>query len=321
MTKSITNRFIRWLTGVHPDPVGVYWGRDGLCLVRLPVQTAGGALMAQCVYEASALGVTAENLTSALGQLRQSKVHLSVALPADEVIVRSMRVPVGLSDLQIEQIAIVEAVTNIPVPPEEICLDFLRADRVPLEGDEIVQLAFCRRERIDQVLACAEEANVQVAIVDRDMQAIHDVVVRHLLGAVCEAPDVYPFAVLLTAVEPRVLFCMGETDISSCLIRSNSQEGDPVRWHADIIEQISVCWTRIKLAQLAGDKRLQRVVYLEAGIVDPLDAFEAAMRLSLDCPVSRLPPVNAFLSLLPTVTEVPEEAALIALGMAIRKPR
>lgn len=247
------NWFIRWLKGATPRPVGAYWGEAGVCLMQ---QNAEG--LRRCVYQPPsadsaepALSIAVEKLVS-YGDVARQDFSLAVAINADEVFVRPLTVPAGLSDAQLEQVAIIEAVANLPVPPEEICLDFIRSDESPAEHDESLRLAFCRRERIDEILALAEGVPVSVDVVDRDVQALHDAVIKRRHA--CDRVDWidYPFAIVLTEINPRVVICLDELSFESYPISPPASE------QPDALEalrlQLSHCWTRCRMVR--GDDAL-----------------------------------------------------------------
>lgn len=247
--QSIRNRFLRWLVGKPPETVGLYWGEYGTCAVYQP-------MMGQqyVVYEAATPMSELPVWEAAISRLElmcgltREHMCLAVALDANDVFQRTMTVPTGLSDEQLDQVAIVEAVANLPVPPEEICLDFLR-EKTADEPNERVSLAFCRRETMDAILAAAEEVAVPVWVVDRDVQAIHDA-----LQADCATRGVelhYPFAILLTEVRPRLLICLNALSIEVYPIGSHQ---------TSLGTEIANCWTRCSLSRPVKLECLTQIV-------------------------------------------------------------
>lgn len=205
-----------------------------------------------CVYKPAAPDGDLSILASACEKLNVragtsgGAFELAMALDADDVFIRSIVVPTGLTDAQLEQVAIVEAVANVPVPPEEICLDFLRAATTVREREDRVALAFCRRERIDHLLAIAEGVPVKMGVVDRDVQAIHDAVCVCVGADSSDEPPRYPFALLLTSIKPRLVICLGPLNFEIYPIR---MADDPLTLPGeDVYQQIANCWTRCRMA-------------------------------------------------------------------------
>lgn len=305
------NRLFGWVNGRARKSVGVYWGSLGICLAH---QSPGKKPIAVYVpigkdAENSAWDEAAIRLETLCGVAR-SQVALSVALNADDMFVRAITVPEGLDDRQLEQVAIVEAVANLPVPPEEICLDFIRAG---IEGrDEIVKIAFCRRERIDEILACAEEIAIPVHVVDRDVQAIHDVIDQSL--STKDERIEYPFGIVLPEVAPRIAICLGPTDFEVYPIRLPSNENEDLS--AGLISQLGNCWTRCRMSRSVMATCLEQVFvvgnklapYGFLSIGQEGDVSKRIVPLVISSDVEMAAP-NSFL---------PEEVVLIALGMSGR---
>jgi hypothetical protein len=303
--QSIRNHFLRWLIGSPPETVGLYWGEYGTCAVYQP------AMGQQYVVYEPAMPISelpiweaAVSRLELMSGLSRRQMCLSVALDANDVFQRTMTVPNGLSDEQLDQVAIVEAVANLPVPPEEICLDSLR-DKTANAPNEIVNLAFCRRETMDAILAAAEEVGVPAWIVDRDVQAIHDA-----LQADCTVRGVelrYPFAILLTELHPRLLICLSALSI----------EVYPIGLHQTSLgAEIANCWTRCSLSRPVNLERLGQIVIVgdapevdTPGFKDLMDQTGAKIILPPDWQSENAP----FSEPMP-----PSEILLVAQGMSRR---
>ncbi len=324
------NRFVRWLKGVAPQSIGAYWGEGGVCLM---LQDAEG--FRRCVYQPlsvdsveSAMAVAIERLWS-YGNAVRHDYSLAVAMGADDVFVRTLTVPAGLSDAQIEQIATIEAVANLPVPPEEICLDFIRDDAaiVPavssaLPSDETIRLAFCRRERIDEILATAEAIPLSVRVVDRDLQALHDAVMA-LHATEAENHKInYPFALLLTELNPRFVICLDALSFETYPIKLPVNE--PGNVFDALGPQIVNCLTRCRMVRGDDALALKHIICVGANLSE-LPERSAwlqdlnAGRVDNEPAISQLPmdDLRALVSadgLLP-----PDELLLIAAGMAGRQ--
>lgn len=301
------NRLRRWLLGDSPKMIGVYWGNQGTCAAYWPSR----GMPCVAFEPASSLG----NMPSWESVIRRIEVmagigrkdfSLAIALNADDVFLRAMSVPPGLSDQQLEQVAIVEAVANIPVPPEEICLDFVRMNGTDNQNEE-VRLAFCRRERMDQILACAEEVALPAWVVDRDVQALHDMVQIERLSTDAEAG--YPFAILLMENFPRLLICFDQLSI----------EVFPLRAYENTLEEeISSCWTRCRLSRSGNLNNLHQIVAI--GMLYASNP-QLLAKLSEKLGVETIQYKGNHTDSFPVIGEQlpPEEIRLIALGMARRE--
>ena len=309
------NWLIRWFQGRLPQTVGVYSGEAGICLVK-----ADALLGYCCIYqpptpeaEQPALKSAVQKL-QALSDVESRDLTLSVALEADEVFVRPLALPSGLSDEQVEQIAIVEAVANLPVPPEEICLDFIRASDLS-DGNEIVRLAFCRRERVDEILAEAEAAACTVSVIDRDLQALHDALISAHGMPETGTSFAYPFGVV-TQIKPRFLVCLSPNTFETYPIRIVESTG--VGAYDALRQQVMNYWNRS--CMLRSDEKRQLSVVL---LLDGSGLEEAAV--STGPSPDGAPPFrfvskpNFQGSMVDDEVEPPLEARLIALGMAGRQ--
>ena len=310
------NQFLRWLEGAPPQSVGMYWGDEGVCLVH-----QGTSGRRTCVYqppsvdgEQSPLSIAIKKLKT-YGNITSRDLSLAVAINADDVFIRSLVVPSGLSDAQLEQVAIVEAVANLPVPPEEICMDFMRTDQSESGQNENVRLAFCRRERIDDILAAAEGVPVSVSVVDRDVQALHDAVLgRALNSGMIDAPD-HPFAMLLTEITPRLVICLDALSFETYPIRI------PVNPTPELLEdlrqQLSNCWMRCRMVRGDDSMALNRLICIGAAL--PVDGgWLHGLNGMENCEVFPCATMDLQSLIVPGESNPPDEALLIAAGMCDR---
>jgi DNA-binding Lrp family transcriptional regulator len=236
---------------------------------------------------------------------------LAIALDADDVFLRTITVPEGLDDAQLEQVAIVEAVSNLPVPPEEICLDFTRVTSD--DHDELIGIAFCRRERIDEILACAEEVNIPVHVVDRDVQAIHDAIADKALSE--DVVIKYPFCIVLTEVSPRIIICLGPTDFEVYPIRMPLNDIEDS--YTSLLTQVGNCWTRCRMSRSIIPDALERLFMVgnvASKVKWPPINPEASVSKQMDILI-----MNESVEIAPANSFVPDEIVLIALGMSQRR--
>lgn len=300
------NRLLRWLVGSAPEVVGIYWGDRGTCAVY---ETEHGqrfvAYDAAIQQTDSSAWETAMRRLEVISGISRRDMCLSIALNADDVFLRSMTVPQGLSDAQLGQVAIVEAVANLPVPPEEICLDFVRSNAAQ-GADEMVSLAFCRREKMDELLACAEEIGVSAWIVDRDVQAIHDAIQAWWPEKNGELH--YPFAVFLTDVSPRLLICLDPVAIEVYPIGS---------YATTLSEEITSCWTRCSMSRALPVAKLTRIVVVGDALNTMTDGL-TELTEGTGIEVTHYQDARQAEAVVNDPVP-PSETLLIAMGMAQRK--
>lgn len=309
------NGFFRWLTGAAPQLLGVYWGVRGACLVLN--KPDGGRY---CVFQPPTVDGPNSTLSLALQRMEvltgfsRRDIGLAVAVDADDVFFRSLQVSAGMSERQVAQVAIVEAVASLPVPPEEICLDFIRTDLVDGGAAEMISVAFCRREVIDEILAESEGIGANILVVDRDAQALHDATLAYLDPEQSSRDAVYPFAMLLTESNPRVLICLNALTLETYPLRLPASPGAD---HSDLTQQIANCWTRCRMAHGANLPPLRCIV--ELGSSDPGHGINPG-QLGLEIPPKVVVLPSGLQQAWDAVVDVapPDEVMLIASGMAGR---
>ena len=306
------NRLKSWIEGRTRETIGGYWGRLGICLVNQPLDTKpvavfvpSGKNLESSVWEEAVVKL------EALGGVKRVQMALAIAIDADDVFVRTIMVPEGLDERQLEQVAIVEAVSNLPVPPEEICLDFIRGNS---DGrNEMVGMAFCRRERIDEILACAEEINIPVHVVDRDVQAIHDAIADKALSEDREIK--YPYGIVLTEVSPRIVICLGPTEFEVYPIRM--QSNDVQERSASLMTQLGNCWTRCRMSRANIAEVLEQVLII--GDMSPIpNSTSDGSEVSVSKKIHNLL-IGQSVEKISANNYVPDEIVLIALGMSKRR--
>jgi len=98
--------------------------------------------------------------------------NVVMALPPSVVITKKMMVPAGLSDLELEEQVEAEANQYIPFALEEASLDFCRLDELPnAQGDVEVLIVASRKEKVQDRLALAEAAGLNLKIIDVESYA------------------------------------------------------------------------------------------------------------------------------------------------------
>lgn len=308
------NWLLRWFRGSLPQTVGVYSGEAGVCLVK--EERPSGY---RCIYQPPVPEAEQPALLSAMQKLRVLSVDdrwaltLSVALDTDEVFVRPLVLPPGLSDEQVAQIAIVEAVANLPVPPEEICLGFIR-EREGSDGDDMVRLAFCRRERVDEILAQAETAATVVMVIDRDIQALHDALVGAQGSPGLGDAFAYTFGIV-TQIKPRLLICLSANTFETYPLRIDESAGAAV--HDALRQQVATYWNRSCMLRSDETSQLSVLLFLDRpGLAET--AIPAPSSSDELPPFRRVAKTDLQGVMMDEELEPPLEARLIALGMAGR---
>lgn len=215
------NAFLRWLLGVPPAIVGGGWHDDAICLVRIE-RGLDGKMQIDCVYDVLPVDVRsvgdsqdvsrANTLKSLMERWGNTPKRLALGIPAGDVFIKAIDVPSGLTEPELVQLSVVEAVANLPVPPEEVCADYLHVASGVNHGQgteqrtgyEKIRIAFCRRDVVDELSLLAEDAGVQLAAIDRDIQALHDAALWLITVDGMMVRPSYPL-LLLWATEPLIL--------------------------------------------------------------------------------------------------------------------
>ena len=226
------DKFIGWFTGVQPSMVGAWWGRAGVCLARArPMDNF--QTVVEVVYEPCGLdfanqtdmslsnrGETVNALRCAAERLGRHKFTLALGIPSGDIFIKNIEIPVGLTTKQIEQISVVEAVSNLPVPPEEICADFLKHNAEKAVNTERIDIAFCKRGLIDDLGIVAEDAGVVLSVVDRDIQAVHDAILWCAKEQGSHESVEYPLGVLIEGEEKTFIVSRSALDHVSYAFKS-----------------------------------------------------------------------------------------------------
>ncbi len=105
----------------------------------------------------------------------RSKVSdCAVAVSSSQVIIKTVTMPAGLSESELEEQIKAEASQYIPYPMEEVNLDFAVGDRVG-DGDAVeVLLVASRSENVDVRIAVLEQAGLNAAVMDVETFALEN---------------------------------------------------------------------------------------------------------------------------------------------------
>ena len=249
------NKFIKWLSGTHPEIVGAWWGRVGVCLVRKQSLSEAEETL-EAIYEPCGIGAvndlsvgppTHKEIVNALRcafeRLGNVDSTLALGVASGDIFIKNIEIPTGLTVKQIEQLSVVEAVSNLPVPPEEICADFIRKESAHSSINERIDVAFCKRGFVDELSILAEDAGVSLSIVDRDIQAIHDATLWCAARNGMPKIDVYPLGIILAGETATFQICRSDLDLVSFQINSLTGHRDSLVENVALIKQelISYC--------------------------------------------------------------------------------
>ena len=95
------------------------------------------------------------------------------AVSGSAVIIKTIAMPAGLSEEDLEAQLTVEADQYIPYPLEEVALDFEELGPVPGREDQVnILLAACRQENIESRVDALEVAGLTPAIMDVEVFAM-----------------------------------------------------------------------------------------------------------------------------------------------------
>ena len=95
-----------------------------------------------------------------------------VAISSSHVVSRTVQLPVGLRESEIEEQVMIEASQHIPHPLEEVNLDYQILEAPEADGAHVVKITACRKEIIEGYTMVIESAGLQAAVVDVDSFAV-----------------------------------------------------------------------------------------------------------------------------------------------------
>ncbi len=116
-----------------------------------------------------------------------SKVkHVAVAVSASHVITKTITMPSGMKESDLEHQIELEADHYIPYPLEEVNLDFevIGPSETNANEDDVV-IAACRKEIVDDYVAVVESPGLVPQVIDVDafaMEAAYSLIARHMPG-------------------------------------------------------------------------------------------------------------------------------------------
>lgn len=318
------DKFLRWLTGKPLTIVGGWWSRTGVCLVRKQLLPE-----AQCVLDVvyEPCGLLSANEAGTHGPLRSDIVNalrcaaehlgnekftLAVGVPSGDIFIKNIEIPGGLSVKQIEQLSVVEAVSNLPVPPEEICADFLRSANKSDAVNERIDVAFCKRGVVDELSVLAEDAGITLSIVDRDVQAIHDATLWCAIRQFSEEAISYPLGILITGDMATFLVCRSDLEHASYPV--NGLVSVTQRIMEDMALILPELQAYCRRAGLSIEKRepLGKLFLIDEG------SQEGAMSQNFEALSEKLVRIDPKKLIGGDLGAVPLYGLMVAIGMALR---
>ena len=129
-------------------------------------------LVENAISDIDQLSQTIERAVKKSGtRLKRAAVAISTA----HIITKTITMPSGLTDEELEEQIELEADHYIPYPLEEVNLDFevLGPSESSRHEDEVL-IAACRKEIVEDYVAAIEQAGLQAAVVDVDAFAIEN---------------------------------------------------------------------------------------------------------------------------------------------------
>ncbi len=170
--------------GKQKKVLGVDIGASAVRLVELS-RSGGGYRLERFAIEKMPVNAMAENdikdVNAVASTVRRaflrsgSKVgNSAVAVSSSQVIIKTITMPAGLSDSEMEEQIMVEAAQYIPYPMEEVNLDFSVGDMIA-DGELVeVILVASRSENVDARIAVLEQAGLNASVMDVETFALEN---------------------------------------------------------------------------------------------------------------------------------------------------
>lgn len=133
---------------------------------------AAGAVAEKQIVDPQAVG---EAVARAVARSGTSTRRAAVAVAGSAVITKTISMPAGLSDNELEEQIKAEADQYVPYPVDEVSLDFQVLGPVEQDQDAVeVLLAACRREQVESRIAVLKLAGLVPAVVDVEAYALEN---------------------------------------------------------------------------------------------------------------------------------------------------
>jgi len=118
--------------------------------------------------------------------------HAAIAVAGAHVITKTVKVPAGMSEIELAGQVEMEADHYIPYPLDEVNLDWQVADIPKIEDEgsaeeeQLVLMAACRKEIVDDYIAVVEGAGLKPGVIDIETYAMENayfLIAHHMPGA------------------------------------------------------------------------------------------------------------------------------------------
>ncbi len=228
--------------------------------------------------------VVCDALRAALRDSGSRLRHAALALPAGVVIMKTLTMPMGLSDDELELQVEAEADATLPFARDEMGIDFAVSGPNAQQPEAVdVMLVAARREKIDERTSVAEAAGLKPLIVDVESHA--------LMSAVAL------FDVARGAREPQLIAALQlDPDRSHCFFMLDGallyeRELGPVMLRKEAAAIDAVCQEFSRALQLfqtaTGHSQLHHVYLLGVAPNELADALSHRMNLQVSLPDPR----------------------------------
>jgi type IV pilus assembly protein PilM len=141
------------------------------------------AVVENAITDVAQVGSALEHAVKRLGTKCK---HAAVAVAASHVITKTITMPTGLNETELESQIELEADHYIPYPLDEVNLDFevLGPSQTNPNEDDVL-IAACRKEIVDDYIAVLEASGLTPAVIDVESYAVesaYSLIAQHLPG-------------------------------------------------------------------------------------------------------------------------------------------
>ena len=156
--------------------LGIDIGSAGVKVLEMSA-VRGGYRADRCAFEPlpryavvehgiSDLEATSEAVRRAVSYSRSARRNAVVAVSQTHAVSRTISLPAGLSDREMEEQVMIEAAQQIPHPLDEVNLDYRVTGGARAGSDDEVMITACRKEIVEDYTAVMELAGLRAVIVD-----------------------------------------------------------------------------------------------------------------------------------------------------------
>ena len=235
--------------------------------------------------------------------------HAALALPAGSVIAKTLSLPAGLSDDELEMQVESEADASLPFARDEIGIDFATLGPSSNQPDSIdVMLVAARKEKIDERASLAEAVGLKPLIVDVESHALMSAVALFDVERGAPAPQV----IAVLQLDPDRSHCFFMRDGALLYERELGQSLAKSAASDAICQEFKRAFQLFQTA--TGHAELHQLYLL--GIV-PAE-LPGALAQRLDVPVSLPDPLSHWSDSVRRTADEHPSASMLACGLAMR---